>query len=500
MARVPRVIRSTPVGRVAVAVILAWAFVVAASWQAQERLLSWDEVSYANAAEMGFVSNWMESGALSAKSFAALVRARLHRAPFVSPARYVEERDPLLLRHLHPPLMVYLLTPVPDSGSERIHRVPLLLVALGMLSGLIFGLARLGRTDSWSLVLGSSVGGWASVQVAERIQFHGLAAATALAAVAAGCAWRESRSERARLTLIVFLALLALSLETSVVVWGALGLWLWRNQIEAREVAKVYGWALLLVLVLWPGGLINVSPARTAANYAYRFMLGDEYATVGARVPLLIWSLLPFLVLVMMSAVVWLRRSRAIECTPVCGAYMWCGAAYGLVMVPVGLSVTYQLPAVMLLSVPAIAIVGSRGVGRLAKGVTLVLVVASVVAVQASRSDGASVTSQRADLEWLEVTVAGERLMADGAHIFQWYHPNLDIRAINVAPGGAALLRRIAGNYEPLTRAELIGGFVLILTRRGDVREIASNELLSGCSATERTLFLLFDCRWLSGD
>ena len=114
-------------GRVAVALALTWLAVALLLAPRHGALFTWDEVDYAQAARQGFVANWLEEGGLSLPAFLGFVQARLDDTPVVFPKGYDEATDPLNLRHLHPPLLTYMMVPFSGAQSERVLRLVLLL-------------------------------------------------------------------------------------------------------------------------------------------------------------------------------------------------------------------------------------------------------------------------------------------------------------------------------------------------------------------------------------
>jgi hypothetical protein len=83
-----------------------WLVVVALLWQTHGALLSWDEVDYLDAAKLGVWANATDAGSLSPGEFVRFSLAKRSGRAVALPPGYDEERDPLLVRHYHPPFVV----------------------------------------------------------------------------------------------------------------------------------------------------------------------------------------------------------------------------------------------------------------------------------------------------------------------------------------------------------------------------------------------------------
>lgn len=518
-------------GRVAVALALTWLAVAFLLAPRHGTLLTRDEVDYAQAARQGLVANWLEEGGLSLPAFLGFVQARLDDAPVVFPEGYDEATDPLNLRHLHPPLLTYMLVPFSGAQSERVLRLVLLvgvlmlLVTLHMAFGPAFGRgggpegARDGEApdrardraapdrarDGWSFALMLLMGAWAALHGFSTLHMHGLMAVTALLATALFLRWLEEPGRGWPVLPALGLALTALTLETAVLIWGgllALALF-WPStqggdadrtiRVRLRAVFPVFALALGLVAVFWLGGLVKASPLRTVTSYAYRIYLGGEYALVSARLPGIARAALPFLLLAGMA--MGARIVTRIRLSWRSRAFLLVGVVYGVVMVPVALSETYLIPAAVLLTVPSLAAL-AHVKGRAARASILLAIVIALAASSPPVGAGDADARLRDDYEWLagDGRLEGRVLWADVGHILDWYFPDAQVRLITVSYDGTSLTERRQGRYRPLSEADIGHDLVLVEGSRGGQSLERSRGPLMGCVRSPRPSFVLYDC------
>ena len=508
------------------ALALTWVAVALLLAPRHGTLLTWDEVDYAQAARQGFVANWLEEGGLSPPAFLGFVQACLDDTPVVFPEGYDEATDPLNLRHLHPPLLTYMLVPFSGAQSERVLRLVLLVgVALLLVTlhrafvpdgapdgGPDRGLDRapdgwrLDRVpDGWSLALMLLMGAWASLHVFSSLHMHGLMAVTALLATALFLRWLDEPWPGWPVLPALGLALTGLTLETAVLIWGgllALALFLPSPSgggadstigIRLRRALPVFVLALGVVAVLWLGGLVKASPLRTATNYAYRIYLGGEYAPVTARLPGIARAALPFLLLAGLA--MGARIVTGIRLSWRSRAFLLIGVVYGVVMVPVALSETYLIPAAVLLTIPCLAAL-AHVKGKAARASILLAITIALAASSPPVGAGDADARLRDDYEWLARggRLEGRVMWADGGHILAWYFPHAQIRPMTVSYDGTSLTERRQGRYRPLSAVDIGGDLVLVEGSRGGQSLEQSQGPLMGCVRSPRPSFVLYDC------
>ena len=492
-------------GRVASALVLTWLAVALLLAPRHGTLLTWDEVDYAQAARQGFVANWLEKGGLSLPAFLGFVQARLDDAPVAFPEGYDEATDPLNLRHLHPPLLAYMLAPFSGAQSERVLRLVLLVGAALLLVALYTACRPDGGPDTWSFALMLLMGAWACLHGFAALHMHGLMAVTALFATVVFLSWLDEPRRGWPVLPALGLALTGLTLETAVLIWGgllALALFWPPPSVggadrtigtRLRSVLPVFGSALGLVAALWLGGFVKASPLRTAVNYAYRIYLGAEYAPVTARIPGIARAALPFLLLAGLA--VGARIITGIRLSWRSRAFLVIGAVYGLVMVPVALSETYLIPAAVLLTVPCLAAL-AHVTGKAARASILLALAIAVAGSSPPVGAGEADAPLREDYQWLSMggRLEDRVIWADGGHILAWYFPDAQVRPITVSYDGASLTERRQGRYRPLSQVDIGGDLVLVEGSRGGQSLEQNQGPLMGCVRTPRPSFVLYDC------
>jgi len=489
--------------------LLVWLAAVLLLWPSHGALLNWDEVDYVNAAGLGPWANMVEGGSLPISHFVAFAFAKITGRQFAFPEGYDESRDPLLLRHYHPPLVVLLLSPVSWTRSERTIRSVQLLGALALSCAVTLSYLSLSGPPGWSgILVVSLLVLWTILVVFTSLSFHGWEAVWTTASAALLGRWLSTRAKVVGVLLCASLAMAVVTLETgllvwvaavlSVLVWGGLfaaGRWV---TLRRRHIAVGIVLTVVFVLVVWPGSVLKGSLVKIPAVYLYRIWLGEEYTGVIGGLPRTLGSLLPLVVLGP-AACFWLFLSHR-EHLPRWGPSVVVGGVYGLAMTRFALNPQYLLPALA----PLIPLAG-LAVDRISSswGRTLIGMVALVLAGSAwpASIDSAGDRERRNDLRWLGGILRGREALVDGGHVLQYYlGRDYSIRPVTVSYRGESLLAREGGAYRPLGRGDVAGKVVVIQRSREQSFRKTESALLSGCSRIERAIVRVYDCSRTGGE
>ena len=470
-------------------------------WPAHGALLNWDEVDYVNAAGLGPWANMAERGSLRLSDFVAFAFAKISNRPFAFPEGHEEARDPLLLRHYHPPFVVLLLAPVSWTRSERAIRSVQLLGGLTLSCVVAMSYLSLSGQPGWSgVLLISLLILWTIPGLFSSLSFHGWEAVWTTASAALLGRWLNTRATAVGVLLCASLAMALVTLETGLLLWLAsiLSLLVWgvsaRRGVALcrRHLATGIFLTVVFALVAWPGSLLKGSLVKIPAVYLYRIWLGEEYTGVLGGLPRTFGSLLPLLVLGP-AACLWLfvrdREHRARW-----GPSVVVGGVYGLAMTRFALNPQYLLPALAPL-IPLAGLVMDRISSRW--GRALAGVVALVLAGSAwpASVDSAGDRERRNDVRWLRETLRGREALVDGGHVVQYYlGRDYSIRPVTVSYHGESLLAREGATYRPLGRGDVAGKVVVIQKSRDQFFHKTAGTLLSGCSRIERAVIRVYDC------
>jgi len=176
-----------------------------------------------NAARLGIEVNALEKGSLSPSEFVQFGLSKIRRADVVLPDRYDEQRDPFILRHGHPPFVVFLLSLVADSRSERVIRSVQLFGSGVFTCAVILSYVATTRVVQWpGLLLVSLLALWMARLAFGSVSFHGWEATWATVTAALLALLRGPMPVSGRVIgvgLSTVLALAALTLETGLVLW-----------------------------------------------------------------------------------------------------------------------------------------------------------------------------------------------------------------------------------------------------------------------------------------
>ena len=316
-------------------------------------------MDYANAGKLGVFANAVDRGSLSPSQFVRFSLAKISGETPALPEDYDTTRDPFLLRHYHPPLFIYLVSAVSHFESERAIRSVQLLGALAFILVVLSSYWSLSASPRWcGLLLVSLLALWMSLMLFENLSFHGWEAVWTVSSAALLSRWlSDERGPPWGILLCISLVFVFLTLEIGVVVWVAsvLCIFIWPPSKFRGEDGK-FAWsllvrgaafALLLVVMVWPGSIVKVSFLKIPSLYLYRIWLGEEYASVSGNLPSLLNLFAPILTLGPM-ALLWLLVYHRND-TPRWGPFLVLGGCYGLSIVSFALRPIYLLPALALI-------------------------------------------------------------------------------------------------------------------------------------------------------
>jgi hypothetical protein len=470
--------------RLLIATFLASAAVIAALiWPHHGALLDWDEVGYVNAARLGFIANYLEQGTLSYGDFHEFVNAKREKRAPVLPAGYEEERSPIIVRHIHPPFVAYVMSAFSSSGDDRVLRIPQLLGALALAAALIFAWWTISekRTLAGALAIAFSAT-WAGVFLFSEISYHGWEAVFAVASAALLVRWLDDPSRNNLILLAAAIAFSGVALQTGAFVAFGAGIAVLAAR-RARKLPALIALVGLIFLILWPGSILTAALARIPAHYAYLFGRGDEYSVVGDKSSDVWRSIAPMLILLPFAlAVLWRQRSvrRAIP-------FLAIGLVYTLAMTKVAIAPRYMIPGAIVFA-PVIA----YGFDRFEKPAAIVaLAVFAIVWPIRPQPDHDAML--RRDLAWLGAKPARSAFI-QGGHIYRHYLPEKagEIRSITVDRG--QLLLREAGRYRPLEQSEIDGALIGVKKKRERAVSSLPVEQLARCTKTELDMLEIYDC------
>lgn len=495
-------------------VAAAWLAVALLLWPIHGSVIDWDEVDYYNAARQGVLANALDRGSLTPGQFLSFALAKARReAEAPLPPGYDEPRDPLILRHYHPPFVVYLvalITGSSDSPGERLTRSAQILGALALIACMLLSYLSASRRPTWPGALTVvALGALLSYLTFFNLNFHGWTAVWTVTTAALLSRWLAAGQKGAGVLLCLSLALVLATLESGLVVWGAaaLCLFVWVRAASFRErltrgvrlALAGTGLTALFVALLWPGAFLKISLVKTPVVLFYRSLLGQDYRRPVE--PYLI--LLPLLCLTILACG-WLLYRRTTEGRR-WGPFAVVGAAYVVVVVvisPFTVSTQYLAPGLAPLAcVIALAVdgVAAAGRGRAGAALALALVCVSVAATGWTKGlYNVTDAEQRADYGWLREVLRGREVLADGEHIYQHYTgAAYHIEPVSLTSDESRILVREGGKYRPLAPADVSGKVVLFPRFRAALMREEGPDiraLLGGCRRVERPTLRLYDC------
>jgi hypothetical protein len=488
----------------AVSVVLTFASL----WPAHGILLNWDEVDYEVAANKGIAANMFDRGALTPNEFVNFVLAKWRHSPPSTPAAYDEAQDPLVLRHFHPPFVSYAMALFNSARGDRAARSAQILGAMVFLLATFFLYDSIATTPSWAGYLIVSIVGVTSCWILfSSISYHGWMAAWMVITCGLLARWQAQPDLSTAAVICLTLALAGVTLESALLLFLAVTLYVaivgprgpsfadapgqtrWKPLLAASTLT------LGLIVALWPASVGKLSAVRTLALYAYRIVgLGaKEYGSVKAGYLHLVVAILPSVVLILIGAALLLAK-RSDWGDKRMKPVMMIGGLYTIGMAFVAISPTYLIPGLVPLAVMAavtvdqIAMPGRRAV------IAALVIATSMGPWQYLRNLSTGDAAARADLAWLAARDTSQ-LVADGGHVYAYYLGR-PVPELSVNYDHRSISFRRDGVYVPATASMVPGRqFLIQRSRKEFVGSHEAAALFAPCSPTERSTFILFDCR-----
>lgn len=472
-------------GTFAASAILAIALI----WPQHGALLDWDEVGYLNAARLGFFANYLETGTLSYGDFHEFVNAKREKRPPVLPDGYEEERSPIIVRHIHPPLVAYVMSPFAHSDSDRTARLPQLFGAIALAAALIFAWRTLSSqpTFAGALAIGLSAV-WGGVFLFSEVTYHGWEAVFVVLSGATLVRWMDQPTRNNLLWVAAAIALAGVTLQTGAFVAIGAGISILAvapaGTPKLRSLLSLIAFVGIIFLILWPGSVLTAALARIPAHYAYLFGRGDEYAVVGDKATGVWRAIAPMTYLIVPCMLALVRFGAWRRAFP----FLAIGTVYILMMLKVAIAPRYVIPGAIAFA-PIIAYAFDSF-----KQPLVVLGLALFVFVWPIRPLPDHDALLRRDLAWLGQHLEGRRAYLQGGHIYRHYLPEKagQIRTITVDRG--QLLIREAGRYRPLEQSEVDQALIGVKKKRERAVSNLPVEQLAKCSKESLEMLEIYDC------
>ncbi len=466
-------------------------------WPLHGALLDWDEVGYVHSGRLGFIANYFEIGTLGYGDFREFVTAKREKRPPNLPADHDEDSSPIMARHVHPPLVAYLLSAVGASNNERVLRSVQLFGAIALALAMIFAHGVLSRERTWlgSLVI-ALASLWIGIFLFAEISFHGWTAVFVATSAALTVRYLDEPSKKNLRWLGASIAFSALALQTGAFVFIAVALCLLARKHfkDTLRLGLVTG---IVFLVFWPGAILTSAFIRIPAHYAYAIARGEEYASVGTKESGVWQAISPMLFLVPLALAVLWRYSRG-ELKRVVPMLV-VGVLYTLALTKFAIAPRYLLPGMAALA-PIVALAADVLPRKIAFRVPAVLaLLASFILTLSVRPSAEHDGPLRHDLAWLRENLGSRPAFMQGGHIYRHYlEESQPIRSIRVDRN--ALLIRESGHYRPLVAKDLEGALIAVKKKRERSSSAKIPEaLLAPCKKTELEQVLVYECEKAPG-
>jgi len=405
------------------------------------RPLTWDEVDYVVASEMGIYTNAMERGSLNIHQFIKLGMDKLkkRRGSVVND----ESKDPFILRHFHPPLPTYYWSLLLSLSKKMNSREVILrygMVALGALAILVFFLSLrhidlVGHTNSnlgIILVIPIMVNSKIFVGGFSILNFHAFHLIAVTIFVASFINFLRCSNLRSSILFGISMSLVVLTLETSafIFVGAILSLLILKIKIDKRRVIQAFTIFLIITLVAWPGVIWTLGPVKSWLMYVYRiFAVGNaEYKNVSfatSWVPILKENWAVFLVILLgliVNRVTYRQGEKSLRDILI---PFIIGGFYLFAISPFLISSTYIAPAIILLLIGSGMAINKIKVKNLHKALVAVPVLVLIVHGQLTTGDMKEYNLRGhfyKELSILRKYIDPARpMLADGGHIFRYY-------------------------------------------------------------------------------
>jgi hypothetical protein len=319
--------------------------------------LTWDEVNYASAAELGIVSNAFEKGSLNLIQFFNLGYSKLTKKPLNTSNYPPEYNDPFNLRHFHPPLPVYFWSFF--SKQNKLLRLSNLF--LGFIFILLLIIMIYLVQSNRDILLTIETFPLISVFMISKIfnysfsslNFHTFFLISSILFIGLLIRFLNKPTQINVIFMGIAGAFLVVTLETWIVIISASALAVlilrYKNIFSFKLVSTFFISFLASLLILWPGIIKTGGPIKAWLMYTYRiFDVRKEYSHVLLMknwfeiINKNYWLFILFLFALIST--LYLFKRLAMDKTLLIPFII--GACYALFITPFILNNTYILPAI----------------------------------------------------------------------------------------------------------------------------------------------------------
>jgi hypothetical protein len=467
-------------------------------------MLDWDEVDYTNAARLGVWNNAFEQGSLTTPEFIHFARYKRDLSSSPLPGDYNEDKDPIILRHYHPPLITYATASSINlfGMSDRVVRL-VQLVGAFVLIGLVFSIyVRASPEPSiWGMIIVLASAIWVSYMLFQRLSFHGWESIWLTCTAFSLLLWLGDQKNLVKsAALCLSIALAFLTLETGFFIWlcSIITIIIYHRYLyDRRSISKARILVgslviMLLTFILWPGSLTKSSLLRIPALYIYRLIQGEEYANVANIYVQMAASISPMIIGI---AFCWLNfiKGNAIPKTNT-GTYLLLGSFYTIIMLPFVLAPRYILASyTAFIPVLGLYVDHARSLYRsgLVLITTMLVTMLLTMDIDETRQND---KLRRADLQVISQVLQGKHALAEGAHIYRFYQ-DTTIDTISIGFDRNSILKRDTGNYVPFTYKDIRGKVLVINTIvPTDLENNPVYQEIKSCSTYILNLAKVYDC------
>lgn len=468
--------------------VVASLLLVLAQSARDSRLLDWDEVDYAVAAGQGFKANYLDSTSLSATNLFKFIRMKIKNQPTPIADGYNEENDVFIRRHMHPPLMQYLICMAGlDWLADGPHDYLFFRFQLAggcLLIFLITGSLRWFSEKPLDLPTGIVLTAFCflcAFHLTQEIQYHLWFAITfCLVALGLG-AYLKTPDINHATWLGGLLGLSFLALETGLFAYAMtifvilLSVLPPLNRQFARNLLRVIPWRHFVVIsvvmsicifILWPASVLKLSLPRILAIYAYRIYLGNEYAGNNWGYLSLLQRSLPLVFLGVFGLwTAWNRRNTTRNTYQM--AFAMLGLLYALLMFKFMLHITYMIPALVVLGISGLS--AFHDMTAIKYKTIACLPIVGLTGWIYYNEKPITTNATREGMNNLASWIEKNPALIEAGHIHKFYLPQYHskIQEFIVTAKSDSILVRQNMKYEPLT-PEAMNKHLILFYNRAD--------------------------------
>lgn len=470
-----------------ISAVIASILLILVQFASDDRIMTWDEVDYALASKQGFLANYFDSSALTAIDFIRFSKSKISNQPLQLDSYYKEESDVFLLRHMHPPLLQYLmnfagLQTFFDGHHDQFifwFQIAGGIILITLINSAVLLISNNYHFDLPTLIVMSATTFLTAFYLTREVQYHLWFTITLLLVSFIVGIYLKNPDQTKSAWLGTMLAFSFITLETGLFAFALTivlivlkssprlnreNLRNFMKFIPWRDISIITLFMAIFIFLLWPASVLKLSLPRIISIYAYRIYLGNEYSGGNQIYLSLLYRTLPVSLVAGFGMFGYFKNRKNRE-----RSYKFVliglGLGYGLIMLKFMVNITYMVPALTLLLITGLTELAEVRNSKMKHLGSMTLVILTGIILSTAKPLETQATPQ--GIVNLATLLEQYPAYIEAGHIYQYYLPDLSsrINRITLSNKGDSITVRRQTKYEPVSLDQLKNHVILFYNR-----------------------------------